>query len=219
MNILGVNMFLSDSAAALVCNGEIIAAVQEERLSRIKGDVSFPEQSIAWCLSSAGLTPKDIDAVAIAAYPIPQVQPAIISDFEELGFRSPEIIRFADASQAHTAAAFLPSPFDKAAILVFDSVSNYAPSVIARGTGNSIETLERYDFPHSIGLLYSAFTQYAGFKINSGEYKVMGLAPYGEPVYTQRIYDNLVEINDDGKQVKKMKKKRKKAKKEEKSDK
>jgi carbamoyltransferase len=198
MNILGVNMFLSDSAAALVCNGDIIAAVQEERLSRVKGDVSFPEQSIKYCLAAAGLSPKDIDAVAVVAASIPQVKPAITYDFENLGFRSPDIVRFADVSRAHTAAAFFPSPFDRAAILVLDSVTDYAPSVIARGTGNSLEILEQYEFPHSLGILYSTFTQYAGFKINSGEYKVMGLAPYGEPVYTDLIYDNLVEIDDDG---------------------
>ena len=198
MNILGVNLFASDSAAALVCNGDIIAAVQEERFTRKKGDVSFPVHALKYCLDTGDLLPKDIDCVAVAAAPIQKIQATIIADFETFGFCATDIIQFIDVSDAHTAAAFFPSPYERAAIIVFDAVSNYAPSVIARGNGSSIETMEQCESPHSIGLLYSAFTQYAGFKINSGEYKVMGLAPYGEPVYTKLIYDNLVKINEAG---------------------
>ena len=226
--ILGLSAFYHDAAAALVVDGEIIAAAQEERFSRRKNDDRFPAQAIAYCLREGGLTEADLDAVVFYDKPILKfvrsvetwltVAPRGARSFvqalpqwvggrlniegtvrEHLPRLRPTCpLLFTTHHQAHAASAFYPSPFDQAAILTVDGVGEYATTTIARGNGNAIELLQELRFPHSLGLLYSAFTAYCGFHVNSGEYKLMGLAPYGEPTYADLIRDQLLDLKADG---------------------
>lgn len=225
---LGISAFYHDAAAALLRDGEIIAAAQEERFTRRKNDASFPEQAINYCLQEAAIRTEDIDAVAFYDKPItkfarmletylavapggwstfPRVLPNWLSEKLNLkstireglpGFLEDRPILFTQHHESHAASAFYPSPFDEAAILTVDGVGEWATTTIAQGKGNQIEVLKEIRFPHSLGLLYSAFTAYCGFRVNSGEYKLMGLAPYGEPSYVQQIYDELIDVKSDG---------------------
>ena len=223
--ILGISAFYHDAAATLICDGEIVAAAQEERFSRKKHDPSFPEGAVKYCLEEAGVSIEDIDVVAfydkpfikferiletylayapfgvrsfISAIPPWIKQKLFIRESIQkiLGYNG-EII-FLEHHHSHAASAFYPSPFNEAAILTVDGVGEWATVSFGRGKGNSIEIYKEIRFPHSLGLLYSAFTYYCGFKVNSGEYKLMGLAPYGEPVYVDKILDNLICLKEDG---------------------
>ena len=225
--ILGISAFYHDSAAALLIEGEIIAAAQEERFSRRKHDESFPGAAIRFCLDEAGIRPEDLDYVAFYEKPLLKFDrlletylayaPAGLSQFLEampvwlkVKLHLPGVIRkglgggyrrgivFTGHHEAHAASAFFPSPYDEAAILTMDGVGEWHTATIGRGKGNRIELLKALNFPHSLGLLYSAFTYFCGFKVNSGEYKLMGLAPYGEPKYTGLIYDKLIDLKEDG---------------------
>jgi carbamoyltransferase len=227
-HILGISAYYHDAAAALLRDGQILAAVQEERFSRRKHDERFPSQAIAACLRSGGLTAADLDAVVFYDKPITkfarmlesylavapggfrvflQVLPAWLG--EKLNLRrtiQAEIpglpgrcrILFTQHHQAHAASAFYPSPFHEAAILTVDGVGEYATTTIGQGRGDQLDLLKELRFPHSLGLLYSAFTAYCGFRVLSGEYKLMGLAPYGEPRYVQSILDRLLDLKPDG---------------------
>ena len=230
MNILGISAFYHDSAAALVRDGELVAAAQEERFSRKKHDERFPVNAIRYCLEAGGVGPNDVDAVAYYDKPITtfvrllrtylRVGPAGFRSFQQamplwlreklwipymierglrdLGYRMPKDLYFTEHHESHAASAFYPSPFESAAVLTFDGVGEWATSSMGVGEGNRL-TLEReMFFPDSIGLLYSAFTYFCGFRVNSGEYKLMGLAPYGEPRYVDRIFDELLDLRDDG---------------------
>ncbi|MBU1125646.1 MAG: carbamoyltransferase [Candidatus Omnitrophica bacterium] len=225
MNILGISCFYHDSAASLVCDGEIIAAAQEERFSRKKHDFSFPEHAIRWCLVNAGSTIEDIDYVAFYDKPFIKFEriletsltyaPVGISQFLQampLWLKQklwiPEIIRkelkftgkvlFAGHHESHAASAFYPSPFQEAAFLTLDGVGEWETASFGVGKANMLDIQYYLRFPHSLGLLYSAFTYYAGFKVNSGEYKLMGLAPYGEARYAGLIRNTLIDLKDDG---------------------
>ncbi len=226
MNILGISAYYHDSAAALIRDGTIIAAAQEERFSRIKHDSCFPEQAMKFCLDFSGISTSELDYVVFYEKPLQKFDrlldtyisfaPAGFSSFakaiplwlKQKMFIRREILKqvgkdfhgklvFPSHHESHAASAFFPSPFEQAAILTLDGVGEWTSASIGRGDGNRIELLKEITFPHSVGLLYSAFTYYAGFKVNSGEYKLMGLAPYGKPVYTDRIMQ-LVKIHDDG---------------------
>jgi carbamoyltransferase len=240
--ILGISAFYHDSAACLVVDGEIIAAAQEERFTRIKHDYSFPVQAAAYCLREAGISAEELDYVGFYDKPLLKFDRLLETylDYAPSGFPSflkamplwmkeklwmPDVIRtemakangvddpraakkagkkfewkllFGDHHESHAASAFYPSPFEEAAILTIDGVGEWATSSIGVGRGHEIELLKELRFPDSLGLLYSAFTYYTGFKVNSGEYKVMGLAPYGEPKYVDLIRDHLAEVRDDG---------------------
>ena len=230
MNILGISAFYHDSAAALVRDGEIIAAAQEERFTRKKHDAGFPLQAIRYCLAEGKVAPGQLDAVAFYDKPITKfariletyfsVAPKGLQSFmmalplwlkqklwipldieaalDKLGFEPGVPVYFPEHHESHAASAFFPSPFDQAAILTLDGVGEWATSVIGRGHQNQVEILKEIRFPHSLGLLYSAFTYFTGFRVNSGEYKLMGLAPYGEPTYVNRILDNLLDLKPDG---------------------
>ena len=225
MNILGISCFYHDSAACLVREGEIIAAVQEERFTRKKHDFSFPLNSISWCLSAVGISASDLDYVVFYDKPFIKFEriletalayaPSGITQFV-LGMPLwlkqklwiPEIIKkelnykgkvlFAGHHESHAASAFYPSPFKEAAFLTLDGVGEWETASFGRGYGNNLELQYYLKFPHSLGLLYSAFTYYTGFKVNSGEYKLMGLAPYGEPKYAGLILDSLLDLKEDG---------------------
>ena len=226
--ILGISAYFHDSAAALLDNGRIIAAAQEERFSRRKNDERFPRNAVSFCLKHAGLAASDIDAVVFYDKPIvklarllesclavapcgwmnfPQALPSWLGEKLDLrgtlSYEMPELrndcpVLFSEHHQAHAASAFFPSPFDEAALLTVDGVGEWATTSIGRGSGSSLDLIEELRFPHSLGLLYSAFTTYCGFRINSGEYKLMGLAPYGEPTYASTILDEIVEVYSDG---------------------
>lgn len=224
MNILGISAFYHDSAVALVRDGEIAYAAQEERFSRKKHDPRFPEKALANLYEYCRLEPKDIDRVVFYEKPFlkferllstyMQFAPAGVKSFvqampvwfkEKLFMKSllasyfpGKEIHFVKHHEAHAASAFYPSPFQQAAILTVDGVGEWDTLSIGRGDGNLIEIKESIHFPHSLGLLYSAFTYFTGFKVNSGEYKLMGLAPYGEPRHVQAIYDNLIDVKADG---------------------
>ncbi|MFA6103052.1 MAG: carbamoyltransferase [Victivallaceae bacterium] len=226
MNILGISAYYHDSAAALIRDGAIIAAAQEERFSRIKHDSSFPEQAMKFCMDFSRISTSELDYVVFYEKPLQKFDrlldtyisfaPAGFSSFakaiplwlKQKMFIRREILKqlgkdfhgklvFPSHHESHAASAFFPSPFEQAAILTLDGVGEWTSASIGRGDGNRIELLKEITFPHSVGLLYSAFTYYAGFKVNSGEYKLMGLAPYGKPVYTDRIMQ-LVKVHDDG---------------------
>jgi carbamoyltransferase len=231
MNILGISAFYHDSAAALIRDGEIVAAAQEERFTRIKHDASFPGNAIRYCLLEAA-TSGDSRCDAVAFYDKPltklsriltthlSVAPRGLKPFvaampvwmkqklwiplqiekamKHLSRPAPKEILFFQHHQSHAASAFFPSPFPRAAILTMDGVGEWATTTIGRGLDNRIELLQEQRFPHSLGLLYSAFTHLCGFKVNSGEYKLMGLAPYGEPRYEKLIYEKLIDIREDG---------------------
>lgn len=225
-SILGISAFYHDSAACLVRDGEIVAAAQEERFTRVKGDESFPARAIAFCLRRGGLAARDLDAVAFYDKPLLKLD-RVFETFLWMapsGFASfrrgaplwardrldiERTIRrgldgyagrvlFTEHHEAHAASAFYPSPFHRAAILTVDGVGEWATASIGVGHGDAIELRRELHWPDSLGLLYSAFTYHAGFKVNSGEYKLMGLAPYGEPTYVDAIYRELVDLRDDG---------------------
>jgi len=230
MKILGISAFYHDSAAALIDDGKIIAAAQEERFTRIKQDASFPLNAVKYCLAEGGVGPSGLDAVAFYDKPITKfariletyfgVAPKGLNSFmmalpiwlrqklwipmeiekalEKCGIKNRVEMFFPEHHESHAASAFYPSPFQSAAILTLDGVGEWATSTMGRGNGNRVEIIEDLHFPHSLGLLYSAFTYFTGFKVNSGEYKLMGLAPYGEPKYVQTIYDHLIDLKDDG---------------------
>ena len=229
MNIIGISAYYHDSAAALVRDGEIIAAAQEERFSRKKHDAGFPAGAIEYCLTEGGIG-NEIDAVAFYDKPISKFDrilqtyfsvaprglqsfmlavplwlkqklwiPLIIeSEFNKLGIKINEPLYFPEHHQSHAASAFFPSPFKSAAILTLDGVGEWATSTLGQGVDNHIEIVRELKFPHSLGLLYSAFTYFTGFRVNSGEYKLMGLAPYGEPKYVDKIMENLLDLKPDG---------------------
>ena len=225
--ILGISAFYHDSAAALVVDGEIVAAAQEERFTRKKHDERFPSNAIAYCLREAGLEPEQVDYVGFYDKPFLKFERLLETYIavSPAGFRSflkampvwlheklyvPREIRnglkgaygkrliFTEHHESHAASAFFPSPFDEAAILTLDGVGEWATASFGYGRGNRIELTHELHFPHSLGLLYSAFTYFTGFKVNSGEYKLMGLAPYGDPKYADVIRKELLDIKPDG---------------------
>jgi carbamoyltransferase len=232
MRILGLSALYHDSAAALIEDGRIVAAAQEERFSRKKHDARFPRHAIRYCLEEGRVAPSEIDHVAFYDKPFLKFErlletyvafaPAGFGSFrramplwsreklfqkrqllKELAELSPEVdwrrrLLFTEHHQSHAASAFFASPFDEAIVLTMDGVGEWATTSAALGRGNRLETLKEIHFPHSLGLLYSAFTYYTGFKVNSGEYKLMGLAPYGEPRFAQTILDHLVDVKPDG---------------------
>ena len=233
MYILGISAFYHDSAACLILDGKIIAAVQEERFTRKKHDQNFPHFSIKYCLEEASISPKDIENVVFYEKPFVKFERLLETylAFAPKGFISfasamplwikeklfqkhtliqelsntlgkninwKEKLLFSEHHLSHAASAFYPSPFKRAAILTLDGVGEWTTTSLAVGNGKDLKVLKEIHFPHSLGLLYSAFTYYTGFKVNSGEYKVMGLAPYGEPKYTNLIKENLIKISDDG---------------------
>ncbi len=232
MRILGISAFYHDSAAALVEDGHIVAAAQEERFTRKKQDADYPENAIAYCLDEGGLELDDLDYVVFYEKPFVKFERLLETylAFAPRGFasfrmalplwlkgklfqkdllarrlkaRAPGFdwqnkLLFAEHHRSHAASAFYPSPFDEALILTMDGVGEWATTSVGVGRGHGIEMLKEIHFPHSLGLLYAAFTYYTGFKVNSGEYKVMGLAPYGEPRYVNAILDNVVDLKPDG---------------------
>jgi len=225
MNILGISCFYHDSAACLVRDGEIFTAAQEERFTRKKHDFNFPLHSIHWCLQEGKITDKDLDLVVFYEKPFIKFERILETylSYAPSGIRQfiqamplwlkqklwiPEIIRkelgcdgkilFAGHHESHAASAFYPSPFKEAAFLTMDGVGEWDTASFGIGKDNEIETLYTLRFPHSLGLLYSAFTYYTGFKVNSGEYKLMGLAPYGEPKYKDLILKELIDLKEDG---------------------
>jgi carbamoyltransferase len=233
MNILGISAYYHDSAAALLRDGEIVGAAQEERFSRKKHDARFPEGAINSCLSQGGITLADVDEVVFYDKPMVKFERLLETylTYAPRGFRSfvaampvwlkeklylkatlkrqlaalgdmkekqlPALL-FAGHHQSHAASAFFPSPFEKAAVMCLDGVGEWATTSVWLGDGHTLIPQWELDFPHSLGMLYSAFTYYTGFKVNSGEYKLMGLAPYGEPKYVDLILEHLIDLKDDG---------------------
>jgi carbamoyltransferase len=224
-HILGLSAFYHDSAACLVRDGDIVAAAQEERFTRKKGDADFPSNAVRYCLEAVGIDAKDLDVVGFYDKPLLKferiletylgVAPRGYRQFLKAGpiwikeklFIEREIrktldyrgeILYAEHHESHAASAFLPSPFEEAAVLTIDGVGEWATASIGVGRANDVEIIQEMRWPDSLGLLYSAFTYFAGFKVNSGEYKVMGLAPYGEPKYVQAILDELIDLREDG---------------------
>ena len=233
MNILGISAYYHDSAAALIRDGEIIAAAQEERFSRKKHDARFPKNAIAYCLKEAKIDLRELDRIVFYDKPLVKFERLLETylAYAPQGFRSfltampiwlkeklylktmlkrdlaeiancktnklPSLL-FTEHHQSHAASAFFPSPFQKAAVLCLDGVGEWATTSVWLGDGNQLTPQWEIDFPHSLGLLYSAFTYYTGFKVNSGEYKLMGLAPYGEPKYVDKILTHLIDLKDDG---------------------
>ncbi len=223
--ILGISAFYHDSAACLLHGPDIVAAAQEERFTRIKGDSAFPIRSVEYCLKSAGIQSSDLDVVAFYDKPLLKferiletylgVAPRGFGSFLKAGplwikdklyldrqIREPlayqgEVL-YTEHHESHAASAFFPSPFKDAAILTIDGVGEWATASMGVGRGNDLQLLKELNWPDSVGLLYSAFTYYTGFKVNSGEYKVMGLAPYGNPKYVDLIYRELIDLKEDG---------------------
>jgi carbamoyltransferase len=225
-HILGISAYYHDSAACLVRDGELVAAAQEERFTRKKHDSRFPRNAVDYCLREAGIGVEQLDHVAFYDKPLLKferliqtylgVAPRGLRSFimampvwlkEKLGTAG--LIRkelpgyrrrilFGEHHESHAASAFYPSPFEEAAVLTIDGVGEWATTTFGRGKGNELEILGEINFPHSLGLLYSAFTYYTGFKVNSGEYKVMGLAPYGEPRYVDAILSKIMDLREDG---------------------
>ena len=225
MNILGLSAFYHDSAACLVRDGEIIAAAQEERFTRKKHDASFPEQAVRYCLRESGLNVNELDYVTFYEKPFLKFDRILHTylTYAPVGLRSflmaiplwireriwmKELIRrelgcvckvlFPEHHESHAASAFFPSPFSEAAFLTCDGVGEWTTTSYGVGRGNQIQMLAELRFPHSLGLLYSAFTYFTGFRVNSGEYKLMGLAPYGQPKYRDLILRELIDLKDDG---------------------
>ncbi|MBG87097.1 MAG: hypothetical protein CMO80_09385 [Verrucomicrobiales bacterium] len=225
--ILGISAFYHDSAAALVVDGQIVAAAQEERFTRIKHDHNFPTNAVEYCLKEAGIEPEDLDYVVFYDKPLQKFDRLLETylAFAPSGFKSflmamplwlktklhlPKEIRksmdhryqkkiaFTGHHESHAASTFYVSPYEESAILTLDGVGEWDTVTIGHGKGNQIKLLKSLHFPHSLGLLYSAFTYYTGFKVNSGEYKLMGLAPYGEPKYADKILEHLVDLKEDG---------------------
>jgi len=234
VKIIGLSAYYHDSAAALVIDGDIVAAAQEERFTRIKHDAAFPDCALAYCLEQAGITLDEVDYITFYDKPFLKFERLLetYATFAPRGYRSFQLalplwvkeklflksellqkltphgtrtteelrkfLLFNEHHISHAASAFYPSPFQDAAILTLDGVGEWATSSISLGRGSLIEKLQEIHFPHSLGLLYSAFTYFIGFKVNSGEYKLMGLAPYGEPRYADKIRDHLIDIKPDG---------------------
>ncbi len=227
MNILGISAYYHDSAAALICDGAIVAAAQEERFTRKKHDSGFPRHAVTYCLDQAGLHARDLDLIVFYEKPLLHFERLLETyvAYAPRGFRQfllgmPLWLKqklhlprqmdkalghhytgryvFLEHHESHAASAFFPSPFDEAAILTFDGVGEWATASYGIGRGNQIELSHVINFPHSLGLLYSAFTYYTGFRVNSGEYKLMGLAPYGEPKYVDLILQELIDLKEDG---------------------
>ena len=232
MRILGISAFYHDSAAALVRDGEIVAAAQEERFTRKKHDSRFPAKAVEYCLAQDGVGLADVDWVAFYDKPFLKFERLLETyvAFAPRGLRSfamamPLWVReklfqksllrnelkqfsadfdwenrllFTEHHQSHAASAFYPSPFEDALVLTMDGVGEWATTSVALGIANILEIIKEIHFPHSLGLLYSAFTYYTGFKVNSGEYKVMGLAPYGSPRFAKQILDHLIDLKPDG---------------------
>src|SRR6476469_3055415 len=225
--ILGISAFYHDSAAALVVDGDIVAAAQEERFTRKKHDPGFPALAIEYCLKEGGISPGQLDYVAFYDKPLAKFDRLLETylAWAPAGFRSFRLamplwlkdklhmrrtlreefkeaerarLVFTDHHESHAASAFFPSPFDRAAILTIDGVGEWATASIAIGEDAEISMLRELRWPDSLGLLYSAFTYHAGFKVNSGEYKLMGLAPFGKPRFVDRIYSDVLKVNDDG---------------------
>src|SRR6516162_1985884 len=225
--ILGISAFYHDSAAAVIVDGRIVAAAQEERFTRLKHDHRFPINAVEYCLREADISPVDVDYVGFYDKPLAKFDRLIETyvTFAPQSFRSwitalplwlksklhlqQEMDRalgnkyrgryvFTDHHESHAASAFFPSPFEEAAILTLDGVGEWSTTTMGWGRANRVQLTHEIRFPHSLGLLYSAFTQYIGFRVNSGEYKVMGLAPYGEPRFKRLIYENLIHVRDDG---------------------
>jgi carbamoyltransferase len=224
--ILGISAFYHDAAAALLCDGRIVAAAQEERFTRKKADPGFPKNAVAFCLTHAGIAAKDLTYVVFYEKPFVKFERLLetylsegayaFQSFKEAipawvgsklsipktisaqlkGYDGPVLT--ADHHESHAASAFFPSPFEEAAVLTVDAVGEWATSSIGFGEGNKVKLIKELRFPHSLGMLYSAFTYYCGFKVNSGEYKLMGLAPYGEPKYASMIKDHMIAIYEDG---------------------
>ena len=227
MNILGISAYYHDSAACLVQDGRIVAAAQEERFTRKKHDHRFPANAVEFCLAQGGIKIADLDLVTFYDKPLLKFDRLLETyiTYAPSGFKlflmgMPLWLReklhtpreldrglksqykgryvFTEHHESHAASAFYPSPFDESAILTLDGVGEWATGSIALGRGNHVEMLKELRFPHSLGLLYSAFTYFTGFKVNSGEYKLMGLAPYGEPIYKDRMLEKLVDLKPDG---------------------
>lgn len=232
MNILGISAYYHDSAAALIKDGVIVAAAQEERFTRKKHDPSFPAHAVKWCLKDAAVSAADVDYIAFYDKPFLKFERLLETylAFVPRGFTSfrkampiwigeklfqKDLLRkelkaidedlgevnkllFAEHHFSHAASAFYPSPFEEAAVLTMDGVGEWATTSAGIGRGSELSIEKEIHFPHSLGLLYSAFTYYTGFKVNSGEYKLMGLAPYGEPKYAQLILDHLIDLKNDG---------------------
>ena len=231
MQILGISAFYHDSAAALVRDGDIVAAAQEERFTRKKHDSRFPAHAVEFCLAQAGARLTDLDYVVFYDKPFLKFERLLETyiAFAPAGLRSFQMaiplwvreklfqksllhdelkrlgefdwmnrLLFAEHHQSHAASAFYPSPFTEALVLTMDGVGEWATTSVGLGRGNHLEIIKEIHFPHSLGLLYSAFTYYTGFKVNSGEYKLMGLAPYGTPRYTQKILDHIIDLKPDG---------------------
>src|SRR5881628_1478025 len=224
--VLGISAFYHDSAACLLRDGEIVAAAQEERFTRKKGDASFPSHAARYCLQAGGIRASELAYVGFYDKPFLKferiletylsVAPRGFASFRMAGplwlkdklFMEGDIrlalhgyegeILYAEHHESHAASAFFPSPYEEAAILTMDGVGEWDTATIGHGRGNRIELLKSLPFPHSLGLLYSAFTYFTGFKVNSGEYKLMGLAPYGEPRYTDLILRELIDLKADG---------------------
>ncbi len=231
--IIGIAAYYHDSAAALICDGEVIAAAQEERFTRKKHDPAFPTNAIKYCMKEAGITHKDVEHIVFYDKPLLKFERLLETylSYAPRGFRSflaaipiwlkdklflkktlkrelsslfgisekeiPNLL-FTEHHQSHAASAFYPSPYEKAAVLCLDGVGEWATTSMWLGDGNKLTPQWEIDFPHSLGLLYSAFTYYTGFRVNSGEYKLMGLAPYGEPKYVDLILENLIDLKEDG---------------------
>ena len=225
MHILGISAYYHDSAACLVSDGRIVAAAQEERFTRRKHDPDFPSRAVEFCLDHAGIKGSQLDYVAFYDKPLLKFERLLETyiDYAPRGLRSflmsmplwlkeklwireqiaercdyTGTILFMEHHESHAASAFFPSPFEHAAVLTMDGVGEWATSSYGYGRGNELHLLKELHFPHSLGLLYSAFTYQTGFRVNSGEYKVMGLAPYGEPRYVRQILDELIELREDG---------------------
>ena len=227
MNILGISAYYHDSAACLVQDGKIVAAAQEERFTRKKHDYRFPGNAVEFCLEQGGITHADLDLVTFYDKPLLKFERLLETyiTYAPQGFKMflmgmPLWLRqklhtpreldqglrkqykgryvFTEHHESHAASAFFPSPFEEAAVLTLDGVGEWATGSIAHGRGNRLDMLKEMRFPHSLGLLYSAFTYFTGFKVNSGEYKLMGLAPYGEPIYKDLMIEKLLDIKDDG---------------------
>ncbi|MBE9559188.1 MAG: carbamoyltransferase [Proteobacteria bacterium] len=233
INILGISAYYHDSAAALISNGQLVAAAQEERFTRKKHDPGFPSNAVEYVLAEAGIDMQSIDHIVFYDKPLIKFERLMETyiSYAPIGFRSflmampiwlkeklyqkkllrdefskianckpaelPKL-KFAEHHQSHAASAFFPSPYEKAAVLCMDGVGEWATTSVWLGDGNSLEPQWELDFPHSLGMLYSAFTYFTGFKVNSGEYKLMGLAPYGEPKYVDIILDQLIDLKEDG---------------------
>src|SRR3954454_3079823 len=232
MRVLGISAFYHDSVAALIEDGKLVGAAQEERFTRKKHDAGFPQNAVEYCLDTAGIKLADVDYVAFYDKPFLKFERLLETylAFAPRGFNSfrmamplwlkeklfqktllrdemkhwqPDFdwqkrLLFGEHHQSHAASAFFPSPYEEAAVLCMDGVGEWATTSLAWGQGNKLEMLKEIHFPHSLGLLYSAFTYYTGFRVNSGEYKVMGLAPYGEPRFKNLILQNLIDVKEDG---------------------